>query len=111
MICYRLLIFFYHWGVESGPAGPLNGAALVGLDSAGREEELHLLGIGGHLDVGQSLGPGGGADEPQEGEHHRDDEVLTEERGQLNEPQRYFEDAWRGSTNPLETEEWSWSGV
>lgn len=54
----------------------MHGAALVGWGFAGGDEELHLVWIGGHFDVRESLGPGRGADQPHEGEDDRHHEVL-----------------------------------
>lgn len=49
---------------------------LVGLDFAGRDEELHLIWISGYFHIRQSLCPSGGTDQPHEGEHHSHYEVL-----------------------------------
>ena len=70
----------YHWGVESGPAWPVHRATLVGLDFAGRDEELHLVWIRSQFHIRQSLGPSRGADQPHEGEHHCHHKVLRERR-------------------------------
>jgi len=66
----------YHGGVEARPAWTVHGATLVALDSAGGDEQLYLVWVRGRLDVRQSLGPGGRAHQPQEGEHDRHNEVL-----------------------------------
>lgn len=55
-------------------------STFVGLVFAGRDEELHLIWIGGHFDIGQGLGPSGGTDQPQEGEHYCHYKILEETR-------------------------------
>lgn len=64
----------YHRGVEARPARPVHRSTLVSRDFAGRDEELNLVWVGGHLHVRKSLGPSRGADQPHEGEddgHHK----------------------------------------
>jgi len=55
----------------------MHRAALVRLDFAGRDEELHLIWISGCFHIRQSFGPGGGTHQPHEGEHHCHYKVLT----------------------------------
>lgn len=70
----------YHRGIEPRPARSVHGVTLVALGFAGGDQELNLIRISGHLHIGQSLGPGRGADQPHEGEHHRHHKVLTTRR-------------------------------
>ncbi|RUS84052.1 hypothetical protein EGW08_008164, partial [Elysia chlorotica] len=41
-------------------------------------EDVSFVGVRVHLHVGHARGPRGGADDPQEGDHHGRDEVLRD---------------------------------
>lgn len=70
-------LYAYHRGIEPRPARSEHGVTLVALGFAGGDQELNLIRISGHLHIGQSLGPGRGADQPHEGEDHGHHKVLT----------------------------------
>lgn len=83
-------LYTYHRGIEPRPARSVHGVTLVALGFAGGDRELDLIRISGHLHIGQSLGPGRGADQPHEGEHHGHHKVLTT-RGREKTRQRGVE--------------------